>query len=578
MQIRATFLPTFFFWCALGASAQAQVNQLISSNHLGYTEWYPSTFAAMNGDGSLVAFQTIALLVPADNNFWSDIYLRDRRTNQLSLVSVSLTGGPANSTSDEAVFSRDGTCLVFRSMGSDIVVGDTNSRADMFLLELQTSVITRVSLGSGGLQANDHSAWPGVSANGRFVAFNSSATNLVPGDTNGWNDIFVHDRQTGITTRESVSSSGAQADLDTLELALSDDGRFVAFMSLATNLVPGDTNQRADIFVHDRQSGATTRVNVDDAGNQASPSSWSGDPKISADGRFVAFWSNAANLVPGDTNGFDDTFVHDCVNGTTIRVSVDASGVEGNAPSNVSSITPDGRFVAFASQARNFVPGINLFLMNIFVRDLWTNTITCASTTAAGGPANGDSFIPVISNDGRVVAFESTAVLDPGDGNIHRDIYAHDCQCSNAFGYCTAKSNSLGCTPTIFALGASSASATSGFTLGANAELNNKRGVLLLGGSGRAAVPFQGGTLCVASPARTPILSSGGTPGPALDCSGHFSIDVNTYAAGVLGGHPASFLKTIGLVIDCQWWSRDPGFAWNAASSLTAGLEYVVGP
>src|SRR5205814_1263965 len=192
------------------------------------------------------------------------------------------------------------------------------------------------------------------SADGRFVAFAAWARNLAPGDTNGFGDVFVHDRGTGVTERLSVDGAGTEANDTIHQPAISADGRFVAFVSAATNLVPGDTNGLSDVFVHDRRTRRTERVSVDSAGTQADGASAS--PALSADGRFVAFSSSATNLVPGDTNGQADVFVHDRRTGTTERVSVDSAGTGANGWSERPSISADGRFVAFCSYATNLVP------------------------------------------------------------------------------------------------------------------------------------------------------------------------------------------------------------------------------
>src|SRR5438094_669752 len=187
----------------------------------------------------------------------------------------------------------------------------------------------RVSVASGGTEGNGASLSSALSADGRFVAFVSAATDLVAADTNGVSDVFVHDRQTGMTARVSVASGGTQANGVSCSPALSADGRLVAFQSDATNLVVGDTNGKTDVFVHDRQTGTTERVSVASGGGTQGTGNSGGFfafPALSADGRLVAFQSDATNLVAGDTNGATDLFVHDRQNGTTARASAPPGG------------------------------------------------------------------------------------------------------------------------------------------------------------------------------------------------------------------------------------------------------------
>ena len=231
---------------------------------------------------------------------------------------------------------------------------------------------TRVSVASDGAQGNQDSFRALLSADGRYVAFASDASNLVAGDTTYKEDVFLHDRETGETTRVSVASDGAQGDSGSGdEVALSADGRYVAFFSWATNLVPGDTNGDGDIFVHDRETGETTRVSVASDGAQANDISFLDDcyPALSADGRYVAFLSLATNLVPGDTNGDDDIFVHDRETGETTRVSVASDGAQGNQDSFWPALSADGRYVAFGSFATNLVPGDTNNKADVFVHD-----------------------------------------------------------------------------------------------------------------------------------------------------------------------------------------------------------------
>jgi Tol biopolymer transport system component len=222
-------------------------------------------------------------------------------------------------------------------------------------------VTERVSVSSSGTEADFISEMPAISADGRVVAFASLAGNLVTQDTNGVADIFVHDRVTGTTERVSVDSRGRQGDGHSGIVgvagypAISADGRFVAFPSAATNLVKKDRNGATDIFVHDRLTGTTERASVSSAGVQSN--GFSEGPAISADGRFVAFHSNADNLVPGDDNFADDVFVHDRLTGATERASVSSTGVGGNSTSFLAELSADGRFVVFTSGAENLVPG-----------------------------------------------------------------------------------------------------------------------------------------------------------------------------------------------------------------------------
>ena len=227
-------------------------------------------------------------------------------------VSVSSGGAQGNWDSEDPAISADGRFVAFYSYSTSLVPGDTNDMYDIFVHDRQTGTTERVSVSSGGAQGNGDSGGEAISAGGRFVAFGSDASNLVPGDTNGVSDILVHDRQTGTTERVSISSDGAQGnegiDLSNISSTISSGGRYVAFTLDASNLVPGDTNDVGDVFLHDRQTGKTRRVSVSSGGGQSDNYSCCG-PAISANGRFVAFESEATNLVRGDTNSTDDIFV-----------------------------------------------------------------------------------------------------------------------------------------------------------------------------------------------------------------------------------------------------------------------------
>ncbi|MEG4058914.1 calcium-binding protein [Microcoleus sp. Pol7_B2] len=385
---------------------------------------------SISPDGRFVAFISAASnLVPGDTNASDDIFVRDTLANTTIRVSVDSAGNQANSDSSIPFISADRRFVVFESNATNLVPGDTNNERDIFVRDLLTNTTTRVSVDSASNQANSGSYIASISADGRFVAFSSFASNLVPGDTNNTTDVFVRDTLANTTTRVSVDSAGNQAnDVSYSYLpSISADGRFVAFESNATNLVPGDTNDTGDIFVRDTLTNTTTRVSVDSAGNQGNGGSV--ELSMSADGRFVAFSSFATNLVPGDTNDTSDIFVRDTLTNTTTRVSVDSAGNQGNGVFGSSiSISPDGRFVAFDSTASNLVPGDTNNERDIFVRDTLTNTTTRVSVGSAGNQGNNDSFGPLsISASGQRVAFVSTASnLVPGDTNNIPDVFVSD--------------------------------------------------------------------------------------------------------------------------------------------------------
>ncbi|KJV05126.1 hypothetical protein VZ94_20425, partial [Methylocucumis oryzae] len=217
---------------------------------------------------------------------------------------------------------------------------------------------TRISQSTKGKQGDGRSWHPAISADNRFIAFNSEASTLVPNDTNHSSDIFVHDRLTKKTRRVSVASDGTQARPSwQCHTAISANGRYVAFTSDATNLVANDNNSNYDVFVHDLKTKQTTRVSVASDGSEATGGDWSALPSMSADGRYVAFLSGTTNLVEGDTNSVQDIFVHDRKTKTTTRVSVASNGAQANKASWKPMISDNGRYVAFQSSATNLVKG-----------------------------------------------------------------------------------------------------------------------------------------------------------------------------------------------------------------------------
>lgn len=267
------------------------------------------------------------------------------------------SGGPA--------ISADGTAIAFISTSADRLGSDSNGVADVFTSDWEAEDVSYSSVGPTGSVGNNVSGFPSTSGDGRYVAFESKASDLVGSDTNGKVDVFVRDQEAGTTTLVSISSSGSQGDGDSSFPAISDDGRYVVFRSKATNLVSGDTNGLSDVFAHDLVSGTTTRISVSSSGAQATGSPLFGSTckcATSQNGRYVLFSSDATNLVPGDTNSTADVFVRDTVTQTTSRVSVSSSGAQATAgPGNpyagsnplswADDISADGRFIVFGSAA-----------------------------------------------------------------------------------------------------------------------------------------------------------------------------------------------------------------------------------
>lgn len=342
-------------------------------------------------------------------------------------VSVASDGVEGNGNSYDSCFSADGRYVAFGSAAGNLVTGDTNSREDIFVHDRQMGQTQRVSVASDGAQGNSSSYRTYLSANGRYVAFESYASNLVAGDTNGFVDIFVHDRQTGQTERVSVSTDGTEGDGSSFDPSLSADGRYVGFYSKASNLVADDTNGYWDSFVYDRHTGETERVSVASDGMEGNGDSY--DLSFSADGRYVAFSSDASNLVVGDTNGTEDVFVHDRQTGQTTRVSVASYGTQGNNDSRYPSLSTDGRYVSFMSYSSNLVAGDSNSSGDIFLRDQQTSRTELVSVNSYGTQGNGDSWYTSLSADGRYVAFSSDASnLVTGDSNVRWDTFVHDRQ------------------------------------------------------------------------------------------------------------------------------------------------------
>ncbi len=387
----------------------------------------------LSAGGRYVAFwSTASNLVPGDTNGKQDVFVRDLVSGTIERVSVDSAGMESNGDSTDPSISADGQRIAFQSAATNLVAGDTNARIDVFVRDRAAGTTTRVSVDALSVEGNHDSVRADFSADGKFVAFQSRATNFAANDTNNKADAFVKELATGTLECISLDSLGTVGDDTSGSPALSAGGRFVAFHSLASNLVASDANGQFDVFLRDRQLATTMRISVGPNGEEADY--FSQTPSISADGRYVAFSSTATNLIVGDTNNLFDVFVRDTQLGVTTRVSVDSQNYQGNSTSQGNSISADGRFVVFQSSASNLVLNdtnggpFNLDF-DVFVHDRELRTTTRLSVDDQGVQANsGSSYHPCVSADASRVAFFSEATnLVASDANGVRDLFVVGC-------------------------------------------------------------------------------------------------------------------------------------------------------
>jgi Tol biopolymer transport system component len=390
----------------------------VDSNGLEANE--ESKYPSISGDGRYVVFYSTAdNLVVDDFNGLGDVFIHNRETATTERVTEWGGGGQPN-------ISADGRYIAFASSDNSLVPGDINGLIDIFVYEYQTEAVERVSVNSEGQEGNGHSTEPTISTDGRYITFRSFATNLSTVPNGGWLQIFIHDRQTGITELVSVNSAGeAGLGFYGQYAQVSADGRYVAFASSANNLVLDDTNGVSDIFVRDRQEGITQRVSVSSKGEQGNGDSISSS--ISADGHYVLFDSGSSNFVPDDTNNRGDLFVHDLWTGETELVSLNTEGEQGNNTSGGASISANGRYIAFQSLATNLVMSDTNDLLDVFRGDRLLGITERMNVNLQGEEANGFSGSSSLSAEGSHTTFTSGANnLVPDDLNEFYDVFARE--------------------------------------------------------------------------------------------------------------------------------------------------------
>jgi Tol biopolymer transport system component len=373
----------------------------VSVNPSGMSGNDYSNHANISPDGRYVVFESVATNLISGGSA-AGIFVRDLQTNQTTRLPID---------GEAPVISRGGRYVAFTSW----VLGETadTSMSDVFMYDRQTGATTKVSVDSSGVQGNGWSDGPAISDDGRYIVFHSDASNLVAGDTNAAGDIFVRDLQTGILERVSIATGGSQADSGSSDPSISADGRIVVFSSNATNLVSGDSNGKSDIFVRDRTTGVTTRASVNSSGVEANLGA--SDASISGNGRFVSFSSYSSNLMDEDSLGFEHLYVRDLQAGITSIMSTDSAGYQliGNSESSV--ISADGRYVAFQFQEK----GLSLPIFVIDVHDRLTGSTSTvvgrynSSDSSSGSPSiSSDGRLIAFSSGGALVSGDTNGKAD----------------------------------------------------------------------------------------------------------------------------------------------------------------------
>ncbi|MAW61736.1 MAG: calcium-binding protein [Planctomycetes bacterium] len=428
-------LPLFALLLCVTTEAAPQqfVTHRVSLDSTGQEAIGASLRPDLSSDGRHLGFQSSAPLANLASGF-TDIYVRDRVDGTTTLLSVGNGGVAANSFSSGAQLSHDGRFVVFASSASNLVTGDTNGVDDIFLADRDPDQngtfdegnisLIRVSLALGGVEPNAPCSSPSISGDGRWICFASLATNLVAGDTNAASDVFAWDRTTGQIRLISVDGAGAQGDGPSTLASLSGDGRFVAFESLATNLVASDVNGARDIFLRDRdpdqngifdEAGSTTSlISVSTLGAQANQASAA--PSIDDSGSVVCFQSTASNLAVGTGGGTSQVYVRIRSTGRTELCSMASNGSAGNADSVNPVLSSNGGVLAFESRASNLVTGDTNGWDDVFRVDLVGRTMARASVRVDGGQSTLYSQRPALNGNGTEVAFQSPA----------EDLVAHD--------------------------------------------------------------------------------------------------------------------------------------------------------
>lgn len=541
-----------WFWLPMAVAAApvfAQHTARMSVATGGAQGDHVSQRPAISSNGRFVAFTTFASNLASDG--LSGLMLRDRAGGTTVRLEVAWNGGsPTLFTGSiyKPSISGEGRYVAFESRATNLIPVDTNGTWDVFVRDVQFGTTVCASLSTSGTLGDGASYQPALSVDGRYVAFRSEATNLVAGDTNETADIFVRDLVLSQTTRVSVSTAGAQAFSDCEFPAISADGRYVAFDSFSGALVLGDVNLASDVFVHDRATGSTSLVSVAADGTQGETGSFG--PSISADGRFVAFESWATTLIPGGSANLEaDVLVKDLASGDVALASASTGGAEGvGGWSRFPSISPDGRFVAFESAATNLVLFDDNADLDVFVRDLQGRTTARMSLDGAARQVQGHSRHAAISSNGQHVAFESdSTTLVHADTNAYSDVFVRSagptsavfcfgdftdgaCPCANYGELGHGCDNSAGTTGAV--LSTSGATSPDTVVLHGTHELPSSLTIFLQSDTSIAPVAFGDGLRCLGGSLRRLYAKSASGGLVAAPVNGDLSVSARSAALG----------------------------------------------
>lgn len=526
---------------------------------------------SLSADGRFFAFASFASnLVAGDTNLRNDVFVHDRLLHITRLASVSTTGVLSNANSSDPSVSNDGNLVAFVSQSTTLVPGTSAQFGGIFVRDFASGTTTRENIGPGGVEPNYTCYSPSLSGDGLRLLFVSRASNLVANDTQNTTDVFVRDRVSGALSCISVNLNGQPGSADSDYPTTSNNGRYVVFQSFASDLVPGDTNDRDDLFVRDLSTGVTELITQD----VTNPSPWSfGLGTASDDGRYVAFSSSAPSLVFGDWNGVMDVFLRDRLLGVTTLVSANASGQSASGLSWYPVISADGSVVVYASKAADLAPNDDNGQPDVFKWERSSGVTSLVAQNPDGTSGTGLSANPDVSADGRTIAFRSLAsdLVAGAAGNYERE-YVSEVGALSLI-YCTAGTSGNGCVPSIGAIGAPSASGASPFVLRVAGVDGLRTGMIFYSidnpDLGAVAWGSTTSSLCVKLPVqRTPAQATGGTAGA---CNGLLEVDWIRFLNANSGALGVPFSP--GTTIHAQGWYRDPANAKSSSLSNALAIE-----